>query len=60
MPVPSIIMGFMLTTVGMLYSLVSRHTNFIIMTGPMAMTRSYFTPASICSLSRSVTRAFLP
>ena len=28
--------------------------------GPMAMTRSYFTPASICSRSRSVTRAFLP
>ena len=34
--------------------------NPIMIAGPMAMTLSYFTPASICSLSSSVTRAFLP
>ena len=35
-----IMMAFMLTTVGMLYSFVRRQTNFIMATGPMAMTRS--------------------
>ena len=36
MPVPSTIMGFMLTMVGMASSLVRRHTNFIMIMGPMA------------------------
>ena len=36
MPVPSIIMGFMLTVVGISYCLVSLQANFIIIRGPMA------------------------
>ena len=38
MPVPSIMIGFMDTIVGMLYSFVSLHTARIITSGPMAMT----------------------
>ena len=60
MPVPSIMMGFMLTVVGTLNSLVSWQTNFIMMSGPMVMTRSYCSPPSMSSLSASVTRPFSP
>ena len=60
MPVPSIMIGFMLIIVFMPYCLVSRDTNFIIISGPIAMTRSYFAPPSISSFSTSVTSPFLP
>ena len=56
MPVPSIMMGFMLTMVLMPYSLVSLHTNFIMIKGPMAMTWSYCWPLSMRALRASVTR----
>ena len=40
MPVPSTMMVFSETSVGMLYFCVSRQENFIMMGGPMAKTRS--------------------
>ena len=40
MPVPSIMIGFIEMTVLILYFFVSMHTNFIMITGPMAMTSS--------------------
>ena len=61
MPVPSIMMGFMETTVLMPYCLVVRQTNFIMISGPMAMTSSYWLPSSSQLLrARSVTRPFSP
>ncbi len=45
MPVPSTMIGFIEITVLMLYFLVVRQTNFIMMTGPMAMTSSYSLPS---------------
>ena len=55
-PVPSIITGFIETVVGMLYCSVSLQTNFIITSGPIAITSSNFSPASISFLSISVTK----
>ena len=60
MPVPSIMMGFMLTMVLMPYSLVSWQTNFIMTSGPMAMTSSYCFAALDAALSSaSVTKPFV-
>ena len=59
-PVPSIMMGFMLTTVLIPYSFVRRATNFIMIRGPMAMTSSYASPASIRRFKASVTSPFSP
>jgi len=46
--------------VGMSYSFVSRLTNFIMTGGPIAMTRSIFTPSETSFLMASVTRPFVP
>ena len=56
MPVPSIMMGFMLTVVGMWYFSVSLQANFIIIRGPMATTWSYWAPPWISSSSLPVTK----
>ena len=53
-------MGFMETMVLMPYSLVSLHTNFIITSGPMAMTSSHWLPSLIRASSAFVTRPFSP
>ena len=60
MPVPSTMMGFMETTVLMLWGLVVLTTNFIMTRGPMAMTSSKFAPAWIFSSSGAVTTPFCP
>ena len=60
-PVPSIIMGFMETMVGIPKSFVVRAANFIIITGPMAMQRVYFFPSSLTSFFKtSVTTPLAP
>ena len=43
-PVPSTMIGFILTTVGIPSFFVRRHTNFIMIIGPMATHTSYFLP----------------
>ena len=47
-------------TVGTPYSLVRRQTNFIMGSGPIVMTSSYFSPLSISPRSASVTSPFSP
>src|SRR5699024_5420159 len=49
MPVPSIMMGFMETTLLMWYFWQVLTTNFIMIRGPMVMTSSYWLPAAISS-----------
>ena len=59
MPVPSTMMVLSDTSVGMLYFLVSRQTNFIMMAGPMAKHLSTFSRRITCS-TPCVTRPFCP
>ena len=59
MPVPSTMMVFSDTSVGMLYFWVSRQQNFIMMAGPMAKHLSTFSRLMTLSMP-SVTRPLLP
>ena len=60
MPVPSIMMGFMETTLLMWYFWQVLTTNFIMIRGPMVMTSSYWLPAAISSSRAAVTTPFWP
>jgi hypothetical protein len=57
-PVASTMMGFRLTTVLISWGLVTSATARIMGTGPMAMHRSIFSPASISSWRAAVTNPF--
>ena len=59
-PVPSIMIGFKDTIVGMSYSFVILTTFFIMISGPIAITSSYFTPALIWSSNTVVTKPLVP
>ena len=55
MPVPSIMIGFIDTVTGTPNGFAVSVTNFIMMSGPMAMTMSNVSPASSISFSGTVT-----
>ena len=60
MPVPSIMIELRLTMVLRLWGLVTSATALIMMTGPMARTRSIFVFSSISRFSSSVTKPWRP
>ena len=58
--IPSTIIGFKLTIVGISSFFVSKQTNFIMIIGPIATQRSYFAPLSTKSSIVVVTIPLLP